>query len=352
MSTTLTYDFAPSSLQDWMNIVQKDLKERPYSELTWTVDGDIILEPINDAERLSNRGMVLSQQQHNWKTAMVVSENCDNAMILSALENGVNTLIVDAFDDLARYQNLFKDVEPSYLTWIIVLTHQEQVATFHRWVGEQPVEVTFKIVDKRHIPLLEVALTTFPASKFIVGIEAKTGEYSSNLCTQMIVLDGFLREASAKKIASVENLLGRACLEAEVSRDFLVELAHLRTIQLIWKNYMNAFHVPLKDAEIIVSLDKHCLSADRNTNLIQVTTMVMSAVPGGASIIIAGAQAADEQAVDSEAFRLSSNIQMMLKMESYFDKVADPYAGSYFVENLTQKLATKVWSLLKTKLHA
>jgi methylmalonyl-CoA mutase len=36
---------------------------------------------------------------------------------------------------------------------------------------------------------------------------------------------------------------------------------------------------------------------------------------------------------------------VLLKEESYFDKVADPSAGSYYIETLTHQLAEAAWAL-------
>ena len=57
----------------------------------------------------------------------------------------------------------------------------------------------------------------------------------------------------------------------------------------------------------------------------------MSAVLGGANHIIVTPIDDTEKAK-----RLARNVQLVLKHESGFDQVADPMAGSYYVEVLTQ----------------
>ena len=352
MSTTLTYDFASCSLEDWMKVVQRDLKDKPYAALTWVVDGDIVLEPVNQQDGLQAQGQVLSQQQHQWHTGLFVHQGSANAMIISALENGVNAFVLEAFDEKALYPTVFEGVEPTFIDWIVTVQNTAQVALLKDWFHEQEVAVTFKVAREDHTEVLLFALQQFPSAKFIIGVPFTEGNYSDNLVAQIVAVDRFLRIASTKAIASTTDLLSRVCLDTVLGKEFLVEIAYLRTIHLIWKNYVNAFNAPANDATLVVSFDQKCLSADRDTNLIQLTTMIMSAVLGGASVLLASAVAKDHSEQDAEAIRLSINIQMMLKMESYFDKVADPYAGSYFVEKLTQRLATKVWNQLKTQLHA
>jgi methylmalonyl-CoA mutase len=55
-----------------------------------------------------------------------------------------------------------------------------------------------------------------------------------------------------------------------------------------------------------------------------------------------------QQAADSDrefAHRIARNVSVLLKEESYFNKVADPSAGSYYIENLTNQLAEAAWVL-------
>ncbi len=43
--------------------------------------------------------------------------------------------------------------------------------------------------------------------------------------------------------------------------------------------------------------------------------------------------------------RIARNVSLIISGESYVNQVADPSAGSYFIENLTLKLADAAWEL-------
>jgi methylmalonyl-CoA mutase len=51
---------------------------------------------------------------------------------------------------------------------------------------------------------------------------------------------------------------------------------------------------------------------------------------------------------DEFSSRIARNIQIVLKEESYLDKVVDPSAGSYYIESLTDEIAQMAWNLFKT----
>jgi len=71
----------------------------------------------------------------------------------------------------------------------------------------------------------------------------------------------------------------------------------------------------------------------------------MSAVLGGTDSLTVNPY--DSAIRDPGEFseRIARNQQLILKYESYFDKVADPSAGSYYIENLTALVAENAWKL-------
>ena len=84
-----------------------------------------------------------------------------------------------------------------------------------------------------------------------------------------------------------------------------------------------------------------------HTNMLRATTEAMSAISGGCDAL--SITTYDETFQESDEFsrRVSRNISTILKEESYFDKVIDPSAGSYFIENLTFEIAENAFKLLQ-----
>lgn len=81
--------------------------------------------------------------------------------------------------------------------------------------------------------------------------------------------------------------------------------------------------------------------------MLRATTEAMSAIIGGCDAL--SIKAYDETYQESDDFsrRIARNISTILKEESYFDKVVDPSAGSYFIESLTFQLAEEAFNILK-----
>jgi methylmalonyl-CoA mutase len=71
----------------------------------------------------------------------------------------------------------------------------------------------------------------------------------------------------------------------------------------------------------------------------------MSAAIGGASSISIVPFDETYRLPDEFSYRLSRNIQLILKEEAFMDEVTDPSAGSYYIEQITQKMVDASWKL-------
>jgi methylmalonyl-CoA mutase len=71
----------------------------------------------------------------------------------------------------------------------------------------------------------------------------------------------------------------------------------------------------------------------------------MSAALGGVHSIVVTPFNVTYEAPNEFSERIARNQQLLCKEESHFDKVVDPGAGSYFIETLTNSLATEGWKI-------
>jgi len=88
-------------------------------------------------------------------------------------------------------------------------------------------------------------------------------------------------------------------------------------------------------------------SLDAYNNMIRTTTECMSAVIGGCdSLSVIPYNFGFEDANDFSD-RMALNQQHICRDEAYLGKVADIAAGSYYIETLTEELATRAWERFK-----
>ena len=131
--------------------------------------------------------------------------------------------------------------------------------------------------------------------------------------------------------------------------NYFPEIAKLRAARLLWTVVLNAFQS--FDAESM-KMDIHCVTSEWNktiydpyVNLLRTQTEAMSAILGGTDSLTVEPFDTVFRVPDEFSERIARNQQLILKEEAYFDKVADPAAGSYYIENLTSLIAENAWKL-------
>ncbi|HKJ78271.1 MAG TPA: methylmalonyl-CoA mutase family protein, partial [Prolixibacteraceae bacterium] len=134
-----------------------------------------------------------------------------------------------------------------------------------------------------------------------------------------------------------------------IGKNYFMEIAKLRTARLLWSQIVKAYN-PANDEslKLIAHSETNTFNKtiyDPYVNLLRTQTEAMSAALGGAdSITVLPFNAVFENPTEFSE-RIARNQQILLKEESHLDKTADPAAGSYYIETLTQSLADEAWKL-------
>jgi len=134
-----------------------------------------------------------------------------------------------------------------------------------------------------------------------------------------------------------------------ISNNYFMEIAKLRTARLLWAKIVEAYGPECKcSAKLIAHSETNRYNKtvyDPYVNMLRTQTEAMSAVLGGAhSITVLPFNAIYEETTEFSE-RIARNQQALLKEESHLDKIADPSAGSYYIENLTAALTDEAWKL-------
>ena len=146
-----------------------------------------------------------------------------------------------------------------------------------------------------------------------------------------------------------------------IGGNYFMEIAKLRSARMLWAKIVQAYQ-PKCECDNISS-EGYCLCAskmhihsetsvwnktiyDSYVNLLRTETEAMSATLGGTdSLTIHPFDIVYEQPTEI-AERIARNQQAILKEEAHFDKIADPAAGSYYIESLTAAIAEQAWKIL------
>ena len=134
-----------------------------------------------------------------------------------------------------------------------------------------------------------------------------------------------------------------------ISSNYFMEIAKFRAARMLWADIVNEYHPACQCAcQMAVHAETSSFNLtlfDAHVNLLRTQTEAMSAAIAGVdSITVTPFDKAYETPNDFSE-RIARNQQLLLKEESHLNRIADPAAGSYYIENLTVSIAKQAWDL-------
>lgn len=136
----------------------------------------------------------------------------------------------------------------------------------------------------------------------------------------------------------------RVVLGLSVDGDVLASIAKLRGARVIWAKIAGACGA-VSPARIEARSSSRMLTrADPWTNLVRLTAAGFAAAVGGADAIVLDAFTDAIGLPSPLARRLARNTQLILTEEAHVGAVADPLAGAWAVEALSDELARDAWA--------
>jgi methylmalonyl-CoA mutase len=146
----------------------------------------------------------------------------------------------------------------------------------------------------------------------------------------------------------INQIAERMTLHVAVGSNYFMEIAKIRAARMLWANVLKAHNAKHTQVFVHASTSKWNKSVyDPNVNMLRTTTETMSAALGGADSIHVDAYDDTYKCADEFSARIARNQQIILKEESYFDKIVDPSSGSYYIESLTDAIAQHAWKLFQ-----
>ncbi len=136
-----------------------------------------------------------------------------------------------------------------------------------------------------------------------------------------------------------------------IGMEHFKEIAKLRAGRMLWAKIVKSFN-PTNPKSM--ALRTHCQTSgwslteqDPFNNVARTTIEAMAAVFGGTQSL--HTNALDEAIALPTDFsaRIARNTQIYIQEETKITKTVDPWAGSYYVEKLTQDIANKAWELIQ-----
>jgi len=386
-------DFAPVTTEKWEAQINADLKGQDYERaLVWRTYEGFNVRPYYRQENLDNiqyldtlpgefpfvRGN--SKNNNDWfvRQEIFVKDLAEaNKKALRILGKGVTSLgfYFDCCEKISKADLaiLLKDIclEAAEVNFVCGCDNCNCAEVFAEYVSEgqwdnnkvvasssiHPLTALVlqgKMGDKAFENLKTVIEKTRALKKFrVISVDGKWFANSGSSIVQELAFSlaqgaEYLTQLTELGLG-VDEVAKKIKFNFGIGNNYFMEIAKLRAARLLWAKIVEVYKPECKCAAKLVAHSEtnsyNKTVYDPYVNMLRTQTEAMSAALGGAhSITVLPFNAIYEDTTEFSE-RIARNQQLLLKEESHLDKIADPSAGSYYIEALTNSVAEQVWKL-------
>jgi len=365
---TLFDDFDEVSAKAWKQKIQYDLKGADYNEaLVWESPEGIKVKPFYHADDLEEREIYSHPINDKWRIGQAIyagNATMANEKALHNLKRGIESIVFIIPSETTSIKTLFKNINldevtiyldlqflsPSYIQSIVDFASKSEKRIFFNVdiIGNLARSGNWYFNLKKDHELLDILVTSKIHNLLSVDVSLYQNA-GANLVQQlgyaMAHANEYLNHFQEKKQLSQ---LKSITFKVAVGGNYFFEIAKLRALRLLWESLTLEYGVVITCHILAVPSKRNKTLYDYNVNMLRTTTECMSAVLGTANTVVNMSYDAIYHKDNDFAERLALNQLLILKEESYFDKVANASDGSYYIETLTKQLAEKGLELLKS----
>jgi methylmalonyl-CoA mutase len=388
-------EFPPVSTQEWEEKILEDLKGADYDKkLVWSTLEGIKIRPYYRAEDLENLSHVKSLpgeypyvrgtglKTNRWDVRQDIDEEDParaNSLALVSLEKGADAIGL----------NVHQVESPESLTLLLNGIKLDEIAV--HFIHSRNYTILFKEIIKLFEKsgfdktLVKGSLNFDPLGYFLLygkfynsadenyreaaglimkGIEnlqhfdviSVNGQHYHNTGAHAVQELAFVLSQGNEYLAQiteqgipVDDIAQRMQFTIAVGSSYFLEIAKIRALKMLWAKIVEQYS---PKSETSMEINIHAVTSGWNksiydpyVNMLRSTTEIMAATIAGVNSMTVAPFDSAYKKPDEFSTRIARNQQIVLKHESYFDKVADPAAGSYYIEKITDSIAEAAWKL-------
>lgn len=401
-------EFTPEvSKAKWMVEVENDLKGKPYEKIWWKTYDGFQFEPYyknaetKDIHHLGTmpgqfpylRGNKCEKCENSWEIRQEISNTDPKEAVKftkEALSKGAQAIDLILHTKLRKGNAECKCVDCCDKTILrgMVVNSDQDIKDIVSAVGENGLNIAAGVVSKQifgmlgnseikgsidNDPLKELSLN----GSFAVGEEKRFAEmkdiFEETLKMPkfkgLVISNDHYHDSGATIVQKIAYLLSSAVLYKDriandisiedfsdntvlfysIGQNYLMEIAGLRALRLLWSNIVKVYDensetkIRIHARTGIINKTKY----DAHVNILRTTTEAMSAVIGGCNSLTVLPYDIAINEPDSFSMRIARNTELVLGEEAHLDKYIDPAAGSYYIEKLTDSIAKEAWKLFQ-----
>ena len=309
--------FATVTLQDWENLVKKQLKtDDIYAILSKENLEGITVKPYYDKspENLQNLPKVEESTHLVAKYQEGLEEDAYAFLLNNNVEKLYDKTIFVANEDLAGHITLSE--ENRYFSLIDVFVNNE--------INSQLAEELLSKNFERNI-----------------CVDASLYQNAGASITQQLTFS----LGKAKDLAEVfgAEILNKLVFKFAIGANYFFEIAKIRAFKMLFNQFSKEFNLDLIPYIFAETSLRNKAKSDEENNLIRSTLEIAAAMIAGSDAVFANDFKVQNSTELSE--EISFKQQVVLAYESIINVFEDAANGSYYVEEITHQLAENAWKL-------
>lgn len=362
MNNKMFSEFEKINSKQWKNQIQFELKGADYNDtLVWETLEGIKVKPFyhNDEDAATNAVSTTNTQFSIVQEIYVFDVEKSIAKANEVLKRGAESIrfiVPTAEIDIVHIINSLQN-QPKAVYLQLLFLDAAVVAKINDEAAKQSFEI-FVLIDPIHQLGFDGNFYKDGNSDFTTLNEINQKANNINWLTvnastyqnagaNMIQQIAYTLAHANEYLNRIENFDKNITVEVAVGGNYFFEIAKIRAIRLALTALAEAYSSNISFHIIAKPTRRNKTIYDYNVNMLRTTTESMSAVLGGADAVENLAYDALFHKTNEFGDRISRNQLLILKEESYFDKVNNPADGAYYIESLTQQLAEKGLELFK-----
>ena len=349
--------FGHSSKKEWGEAAKQELGvDHPIEELIQKIDGIELFPYYDQGDLPSSIDFQLPSSQNevaeprhwvNMPRLVVNDPSVANLEALKALNSGADGILFE-LQGSPDADVLLRKIELPYCqtAFLADIGHEKFFHDFCSLVNKEKINPSSLqgAIFWKEPPSIPVELmkwfnsrTQFHAMGIVVEDQASPSAGIASLLAKAVKqIDN-----SVKNGIAIKDALCAVAFSVSIGTDFFLEMARLKTVRILWQHVANAYDPHSSSSLFIHATSKADATSpyEPHGNMLKGTVCSLSAILGGCDALTVEA----EDPLHPMMSRVALNVSSILREEAYLGKVSDPTAGSYFLENLVDRLAEESW---------
>lgn len=317
----------------WFEKLRQELKTEDFSPLSWKINDRISIDPLENQDYKHQVRHVAKATLIGYRiTVDQVSKA--NKKLLSLLSMGVNAPVLNIKSGFDPYDwnLLFKGVRLDFVDVQLegggITT--DSIASLQDFIYSNYSQVRLNGTIHGDHTLRSWRKTL------------KVSEDNANAADIDIILSNLCVQIDQRCVNDAMFSAKQCSLNIPLGKSYLLNIAAVRAIRILAANIFQDHGRQISSVHVNAELDPKIYDELQERNLIKAGTAALSAYCAGADQCTLSYNSDRGEESDE---RITINIQHLLQLESYMDKVADPLAGSHMIGQITEKICKSAWEL-------